>query len=230
MKSGKIAAIIGFLALIIAILLTVVDWAAFDKGFYTKEYSRDNTAEYIGMSEEDLMESTFALLDYLRDKRDDIVVVAEVRGKEREVFDTRETLHMEDVKALYQGALTARNILAITGILLLLYVFFRIKDPANILFESYISAFILIAVFVTVIGIYAMIDFDNFWMQFHYLFFDNELFLLDPSVSIMINMFPEIFFSDMVFRIIGVFAVTVILIGILLYVFRRRSRDQYRFV
>lgn len=230
MKSGRIISACGFLALIIAVLLTVIDWAGFDKKFYQKEYSRDHTAERIGMSEESLMESTYALLDYLRDERDDIVVIAEVNGSEREVFDTRETLHMQDVKELYQNAVFARNALAVIGLVLLLYVQFRKKDPADILFDGYVSAFIMIAVFVAVTGIYALIDFDNFWIQFHYLFFDNDLFFLDPAVSIMINMFPGIFFSDMVFRIILVFGMTVILTGILLYVYRRHSHDQYRFI
>ena len=43
-------------------------------------------------------------------------------------------------------------------------------------------------------------------LNFHYLFFDNDLFLLDPNTSIMINMFPSAFFMHMVFMIIAAFA------------------------
>jgi uncharacterized membrane protein len=46
-------------------------------------------------------------------------------------------------------------------------------------------------------------------MNFHYVFFDNDLFLLNPNVSIMINMFPESFFFDIVAAIIIVFAICI---------------------
>ena len=55
-------------------------------------------------------------------------------------------------------------------------------------------------------AVWAAADFDAFWLNFHYLFFDNDLFLLDPNTSIMINMFPSAFFMHMVFMIIATFA------------------------
>ena len=47
------------------------------------------------------MNATNTLLDYMQDKRDDIKVIEVVNGSEREIFDERETLHMVDVKNLY---------------------------------------------------------------------------------------------------------------------------------
>ena len=62
------------LFLLIAILLTTVDALCFARGFYSYEYRKDNQAEKIGMSDEGLMAATDTLLDYLKDRRQDIVV------------------------------------------------------------------------------------------------------------------------------------------------------------
>ena len=214
MKADKLlCALSGFL-LMVSLLLTVVDGLCFRRSFYEYEYSKNNSAEYIGMSDEGIMAATDTLLDYLRDKRDDIVVETEVSGYMREVFNERETLHMIDVKNLYANAVTARNIMAETGILILAgLLLWKKKMPLTILKQTYLYGLLLLGVIVAVIAVYALADFTEFWLQFHYIFFDNDLFILDPNTSIMINMFPETFFSDLVFRIIGVFGGCALLAG-----------------
>ena len=225
MKLSKIfGSIAGFL-LLTSLLLSVIDFQTFRKSFYEYEYSRNNTAEYIGMSEEGLMDATVALLDYCREKRDDIVSVTAVNGYEREVFNERETLHMADVRNLYQWALDMRTLMGLLGAgLLAILLYIKRRMPLTVLKEAYTGGFVLMLILVGAIGLYAVADFTNFWLQFHYLFFDNDLFMLDPNTSIMINMFPETFFSDLVFRIIGVFALCSALIGALILIPYNRRR------
>lgn len=195
---------IAFFLLSVAAILTIVDIACFNRGFYEKEYAKDETAARIGMSDEDLMKSTNTLLDYLQDKRDDIVVEVEVSGDMREVFDERETAHMVDVKALYQGAVLVRNVTAITGFVLLgMVLVFSGSERLSIMKTGFVYGVGLVITLIAAIAVYAVFDFTAFWTNFHQIFFDNDLWLLDPNTSIMINMFPEIFFSDLVIRIIG---------------------------
>ena len=214
MKMRKVlAGICGFFFLT-AVLLTVIDFLCFLRPFYAYEYKRDQTAAYIGMSDADLMASTNTLLDYLQDKRDDIVVTAEVNGYEREVFDERETLHMVDVKNLYQNALKARNFMLILPILGIAVMMLKhAEEKKKVLWESFQYGLLLMIAVVAFVLVYALTDFYSFWMNFHYVFFDNDLFLLDPNVSIMINMFPEIFFKDMVLSIIALFGLIVAILG-----------------
>lgn len=47
-----------------------------------------------------------------------------------------------------------------------------------------------------------MADFNGFWTTFHQLFFTNDLWLLNPATDLMINLFPEAFFSHLVIRIL----------------------------
>lgn len=202
-KSNQILATISMLALSISILIGIIFCMSFNHTFYAYEYSKNKQAEIIGMSDTDLMKATDTLLDYLNGSRDDIVVEATIYGEKREVFNDRETKHMVDVKALCDHAKYAGISLFVVSILSMMYLY--MKDKKHV-FQTYAYGFktsmILLAIFVSFLAMYAFVDFYNFWMNFHYLFFDNDLFILDPNTSIMINMFPESFFFDLVMLII----------------------------
>lgn len=75
-----------------------------------------------------------------------------------------------------------------------------------------------LGIIVAGIVVYAVIDFSRFWVLFHEIFFTNDLWLLDPNVSVMINMFPEEFFNGMVMRIILTF-ILCFLVMVRLYIF-----------
>ncbi|MBR2811825.1 MAG: TIGR01906 family membrane protein [Solobacterium sp.] len=232
MHARKLLSAMAGFALLIAILLSVIDGLSFRRSFYEYEYEKNSTAEYIGMSEESLMDATDALLDYLHGLRDDIKVTAAVNGYVREVYDTRETLHMVDVRNLYRNAILARNLMLTGGLLVFIVLIWRhINEAAELLFSGFTNGLIITAVCVACLLGYALVDFNSFWMNFHYVFFDNDLFLLDPNVSIMINMFPETFFFDLVIRIIAVFSFLLALIfGILLFLRKREKSAAYRSV
>ena len=120
MKGYKILSALAGLALFLSLLLTSIDLLCFNRSFFRWQYSLNHTAESIGISEDGLMNATNALLDYMQDKRDDIIVVEKVNGNEREIFDERETLHMVDVKNLYLNAMKTRTILLVGSITILI--------------------------------------------------------------------------------------------------------------
>lgn len=208
----KTCAIVASVCFLLFTLLSLVNILCFSHSFYAYEYEKNDQAEVIGMSDEDLLKSTDALLDYLKGKREDISVSAEVNGIEREVFTERESLHMVDVRKLYDNAMLAKNIAGTVSLLLfLLIVTVWKKDRYAILKDGFENGLFMIGSCVFCILIWAVADFNNFWLDFHYLFFDNDLFLLDPASSIMINMFPESFFFDLVLLIIVSFVLVCLI-------------------
>ena len=217
-KGDKYLAGIACCFLSLALLLTVVDLCCFRVSFYKAEYQKNNAQAYTGMSEEDNLRATVTLLDYLRNLRDDIVVEAEVNGVRREVFNERETLHMVDVKALYQKAILFRNTAVVIGQAIVLYLLFRKKRTIRgILLDGFVPGNSALFAAVAAIGIWALADFDRFWTNFHLLFFDNDLWLLDPRTSIMINLFPGSFFFDLVIQIILVYLAVLIAVAVFTY-------------
>lgn len=227
MKITKVVAVIAGIMVLLGILLSVIFTISFDRSFYAYEYKTNGQAEKIGMSDEDLMNSTTTLLDYIQGKRDNIIVEATVDGNLIDVFNERETLHMVDVKALFQKADIARNVLLWGGFVLLIIVLKKNRNGwLSLLRDTYRYSLLNLGIFIGALGIWAAVDFYDFWVDFHYLFFKNTLFFLDPNTSIMINMFPENFFFDLVFRVILVFAIIAVVLGVMirwLYVLKQRK-------
>ncbi len=224
MRKNKILFGISFFCLIISLLLTIIDLNCFDQSFYQKEYVQNNSSEETGMNEEDLWDTTLVLFDYLHDARDDLSVQHEVNGTVREIFDSREKAHMVDVKNLYLNTIVVRNVLAIVGsILFVVSVLLNKKNWITSMYIGYKRSLGLLFVIILAILIYAAIDFNSFWIQFHYLFFTNDLFFLDPNTEILINMVPEQFFFDLVIRIIFMFMFSVIVLYVLFYYLNKRK-------
>lgn len=226
MKISKLlSAIAGFL-FFTALLLTVIDFCCFRRSFYEYEYDKGTQEADTGMNREDLMAATDTLLDYLQDKRDDIVVEATVNGVQREVYNERETLHMVDVKNLYQNAVKARNYMVIGTLILLAGAIALSKDVMSVLRDACHKGLLLLAGVVIFCLAYALIDFNDFWIRFHYVFFDNDLFFLDPNTSLMINMMTEQLFFDLVMRIIVLFTIISALILVMLHFVKGKSHAE----
>ena len=70
---------------------------------------------------------------------------------------------------------------------------------------------------------YVVTHFDTAFIRFHEIFFDNDLWMLDPAESLMINMLPEEFFYDTAVRIGLFFLVPFLLILLASFIVWRRS-------
>ncbi len=194
---------LGSLLLIIGLLIASIEMFAVNPGFFRSEYSKLNTAQSIGISEENLTAVTQKLLDYTTDADDDLDIQAEIQGQMQEVFGEREKDHMVDVKLLYLGARNVRTVSLIAAVVLIAAAFVLGRGKA---FKTLCRSFLWVSagfvVIVAAIAAYAALDFTSFWTNFHHVFFTNDLWILDPSTDVLIQMVPEQFFSDLVARII----------------------------
>ena len=223
-------------ALMITLLITSVEAVTYwTPGYYEKEYAKYNVTEDVRMEMDDLLDVTHEMMAYLRGDRDDLHVPTIVDGQPREFFNEREIAHMEDVRGLFLAAIAIRRacLIAIAaGIALLLALKADIKRvlPATIcagtlLFFAVLSALALII----------STNFTKYFVIFHEIFFSNDLWILDPSTDLLINIVPEPFFVDTAARIgitYGISVVVVFLLCILWRRFLRRNPDLWlnRFV
>jgi len=165
-----------------------------------------NTAETLGISEEDLMRVTRELLNYMRGRSDTLHgITAEVQGRNARAsraygenfFSPTEIRHMYDVRVLYDRLYAVRNIALFLGIALLLGMALMRERPLYWLARC--SREVLVG-FVGVVAIFAVviaIDFNRSWDIFHYIFFRGDAanyWRLMPFEDLMINMFPLRFF------------------------------------
>lgn len=213
-------------ALLISVLLFCVDLNAFYRPLYKDTYAEVGTAETIGVSETDLTYSTVALLDYLRDVRDDLDVPVTIDGTEQPMFNEREINHMVDVKVLYQDAMLVKWVSLTVFVVGLCAIFLTKPKQTADLFHK--GASIALAVsFIVMIGlaIFALIDFTAFWTQFHLIFFNNDLWILNPKTDNLILMVPELFFNRLVTRILISFGIFMLALIASIFIHKRRKTD-----
>lgn len=224
----RILGIIMSVTMIIILLITSFEIGIYsDFDWYEKEYKKYGVLDDLEMKMEDVMEVTHEMMAYLRGNRDNLEVDTIVDGEEREFFNDREKAHMVDVQKLFLGGLNVRRgsvMILITALIVLLFVKGEWKKilPQSVL----IGAGIFIGL-VTILGALVATDFNQYFMIFHEIFFNNDLWLLDPKTDLMIRMLPEGFFFDIVIRIGLCFIVSLItLLGISIIILKKQRNKE----
>lgn len=223
-------ATVGAFAFIVGLLVTSFQIVLYGiPNFYEREYEKYQVLDDVKMEMEDVLYVTDEMMDYLIDRRKDLVVETLVDGQTREFFNEREKLHMEDVKKLFLQGLFLRKI-AFAIFLVSVVLLICIKaDLKRIIPRGIITATILFAITASVSAIIIANNFTELFLQFHYLFFDNDLWILNPETDLMINILPEGFFFDTVIAILIIFAILlgiVFLTSILILRLDRKKRNN----
>lgn len=213
--------------LMIVLLFTSVEAAVYwIPGYFQKEYAKYNVTEAVSMNMDDLLDVTDQMMAYLKGKRDNLHVPTTMGGAEREFFNAREIAHMEDVRGLFLGGIAMRRgcimIMALClTLLFLLKTKFKNTFPRAVLWGS--GLFLLGSAATAFI---ISTDFNRYFILFHEMFFHNDLWMLDPSTDMLINIVPEGFFSDTVFLIGFIFFMSILfVIGICLFLIHKYGKN-----
>lgn len=225
------------IAVFIVIFVSTAKWAIFsDYQYYQNEYEKYNVAEKMNMEMENIMDVTHEMLYFLEDKREYLNVTTIVDGQSRAFFSVDEQTHMQDVKDIFEVFLVSRIIailyIFLSVILFTILIHKKINSVRQILvaLTKHITiVFGVILLLVSAIVIYCMIDFSAAFEAMHRLLFTNELWLMDPKTSLLINMLPEGFFADMAVRIslsVGTVFGIVFLTSLISWIITRKGQDS----
>lgn len=200
----KISAFFCTVAIVLFFLITSIEAVLYwDKDYFQKEYEKHHIAASIGMDTEDLMLVTEKMMEYLKDKQENLNMKAMIQGEVREVFNEKEKAHMEDVKALFLSAIRIRRVSI--GVIMVCCALF-LKNKRMDKFFRWIRLGILLTIGwgIVLAGVIS-INFFQAFQVFHKIFFRNQLWILDPKTDILINIVPQPFFVDTAIRIGVVF-------------------------
>jgi len=219
----------------VCVLLIIISqsiiFPTFFMPFFTWQYERLDVAETIQVEEDELMRVTTELLDYMRGRRESLEdIYAVVAGEERRFFSDIEIRHMIDVLDLYNIAFMIRNIAffvlvgLILGMALLKYNVLHIICRCC---REVQTGFLILAGIV--VGLIA-INFERAFDIFHYIFFNNDYWILDPRVDLLINMVPIYFFIhiSIFIGLLLLLASAVIIIASTIYLRRTRDRSFFK--
>lgn len=182
------------LLLTVLILLVSVKSVSVDKGFILSELKKNDV--YSKFSERNISYSSVnsnasEIIDYIALKKS--------ANLESTFLNDKEKAHMQDVKGIFETI----NILTIVLFPLTLILFFLIyRKKIGQIYKPYILSFFLILFFVGLLIVLAM-NFNSFFLNFHKVFFTNDLWLMNPKTDLIITMFPETFFKDAFTRILA---------------------------
>ena len=71
-------------------------------------------------------------------------------------------------------------------------------------------------------------DFSKYFVVFHLIFFDNDLWILNPATDMLINIVPEPFFMDTALRIAITFGGMVIIFFAVCFLLWKRNRKTIK--
>lgn len=212
--------------LMITLLITSVEAVTYwTPGYYEQEYTKYNVTADVQMEMSDLLEVTDEMMAYLRGNRADLHVPTVVNGQPREFFNDREIAHMEDVQGLFIGGLWLRTICMITAVLCLILLIVMKASVRRVLPRSICVGTGLFFAVICALATIISTDFTKYFIIFHHIFFNNDLWLLDPTTDLLINIVPEPFFMDTAARIALTFGAStaIIFLVCLILVFTDRS-------
>ena len=196
--------IIQCFSLFISSILAVIFYVCFDINFYKEFYQKENIANYIDTSSDNLINNTQNLLNYLNKKEQ----------LNTDWFSEKDILHMVDVQNLYTFS---HNIMIYCLLTLIIstIIIILILQGKSLLYITKIFNKVLLLFIVLVGGLSAVIayNFNSFWIKFHTTLFSNDLWLLSPSESNLIKMVPEEFFISLITKII----IYILILFILLF-------------
>lgn len=206
----------------------------YSRSFGEYLFSKNGTANKLLLSTDELNRSFDITLRYLWNSLDSLHFnITLTNGTVREfyrVFDSNPTslcdeyAHMSEVKDLFITGKAITLISAIVWVLSSVFLLAKKKEiKKNDLKSSYIT-FIIIGIIVFIIGIYAAVDFDSFFTNFHLVFFPNGNWTF-PYYSYMLIMFTDLL-NGILFLTIGKFLILFGLGVALVIVFNKKYIKQ----
>lgn len=198
-----------------------------DFSVYQREYEKYDVLDDLDMKMEDVMYVTEEMMAYLRGDRDTLSVITTVEGQEQDFFNEQDRFHMGEVRDLFIGGLNIRTGAVVTALICLAFLIASKACLKKILARSYQIALGITGAAVIFIGAAALIDFNAVFVQFHHIFFDNDLWLFDPAEDYMIRMLPEGLFAYMVLRI-GLLFVGSLLILLIISILAGRFKKKQK--
>ncbi len=183
------------LCLPILLLTTGIGWAVNSSWLYNYGFDKYNVSHTTGLAQSELEKAASGLISYFNSDEEYISLTVIKDGEPLVLFNEREVSHLKDVKELiwldYRVLLgTLIYVLAYAGASL-----FWWKDRRRLAWGM-VGGGSITLVLMLALGLGTLFNFDQLFLQFHFISFANELWQLDPAKDYLIMLFPQGFWFD----------------------------------
>lgn len=211
-----LATVLFVLALPVTLLTSNVRWLANDLSFYQRGYESQSSYQSTGLPKQVLDQATVELIAYFNSSDDLPRVNVTAGGRTFSIFNERDSLHLRDVKDLFQLTYGVQEIsLAYVLLFSIAMMWRRKRTLLSRLAWPWVMGGVFTVCLLAVIGLAMLLDFDRIFLQFHLVSFSNDFWMLDPADSYLIRMVPEGFFMELAFWVAGLSLVQGAVLAIL---------------
>jgi len=194
----NVAALLFIIAVPVALITTNIRIVTNEPRVYEYAADRYDTPDTTGIPKGELLRAGGAIRQYFKNDQDALFIrVITDEGETVSLFNSRETQHMKDVKAVLQTTFRVQEVAVLFVLAYIVAVFIWARESGlRALATQLIIAGGAGLVAIGGIGAFAAIGFDTFWDNFHGVLFTNDFWQLDPDTDHLIQMFPEEFWRD----------------------------------
>lgn len=156
---------------------------------------RNSTPAGSALPDRDYPRMAEMICAYLRGETKEFQLTTEIGVETFDVFSEREQQHMADVQALF-GLCRGVAIGGLIAFLILVGVALALRSREML--RGFRVMLAVIPFFAAALALWAVVDFESLFILFHEVMFTNDLWLLDPKLSMLIRLMPTAFFVDWV--------------------------------
>lgn len=205
-------------------VLGAVSTSIFEQEFYTQSQIKHNAGQRMNLTQQEVLDATTVALLYTKGAIADLVYEKQVDNETVDLYSIQDKQHMIDVKNLYYGmyyVLVASVIAMFITAIILVFKRKQFSIFGLTYLINQVSLYSIIGVFV--LAMFAWLNFEQFWTFFHKVFFRNDLWLMNYNTDLLVNIFPEALFMDLVFKIILRFVIIFGLVNLTAFFYRAYS-------
>lgn len=203
----KALGILLIISISLSFLVISIERNTYNKDYYLDSYKKYEIEEVTGKSMEELGSITDKLILYLKGKGGEELL--------KPHYNEREILHMIDVINLFNLARMIKYIGLSLSFIILFYFFNR--REYNFLEKTLTLGLFSNHIVLILLAFLASTNFNKYFTYFHLIFFDNDLWILNPKTDLLIQMLPEQFFMGIALKILLSFLMYLTIIQILSY-------------
>lgn len=195
----RLASVLFVLAVPTFLLLTNVRVAATEPQVYEYSFSRYDAVERTGIARPELDRAAREIVDYFNSgHRPDLEIEVLVAGETEGLFNTKEILHMRDVRGLFRRVFWLQEIAFVYLIAYVAAVVIEDRRTAvdRLAIEARRAGLLTVGVLAAAAAA-AVIGFHWLFHQFHELSFSNDFWKLNSATDRLIQMFPDGFWFDL---------------------------------
>jgi integral membrane protein (TIGR01906 family) len=183
------------LCLAVFLLTVTIGGAVNSLWLYKYGFEKYGISQSTGLAETELDKAARGLISYFNSGEEYISLTVIKDDAPFDLFNQREIVHLKDVKGLiwldYWVLLgTLMYVLAYAGFSL----FWR-KEGRSLAWGMVGGSSLILALMLAA-ALGTLLNFDQLFLQFHFISFANEFWMLDPSQDYLIKIFPQGFWFD----------------------------------